>query len=553
MDINILVDKLENKIDENYRLLLSKPSKSSLEKKGMIFSKPVSYTGSFDDLTSDSFITLSYFNNNLQVGNSDFERTTVFSNPFNFMGTIYENDTLNNKTGYNSSYGINSLKTNRLIMNNGLANSGFGYATLFSNTEGRANTALSNKVLYTNTIGVYNTGIGNYSLYHNTNGNSNTGVGFNSLLTNVDGSLNTSTGAYSLLLNTGGSYNCCYGARSGYSNTTGTNNVASGYQSFYSNTTGSYNVVSGAYALQDNTTGEYNVGIGYQSLQTNSSGSNNTAIGTSALFKNTSADGNTAVGAESLYYTTTGKDNTGCGYFSLHYNTEGENNVAIGTQALLYNETGKNNTAVGMSSLRKNETGNNNTAVGYDALLSNTSYSNCTGVGNGADVSGDNQIQLGNSATTVYTYGTASRSDIRDKTNIRDTVLGLDFIGKLRPVDYQFDYREDYRETITKVDENLKNPNGSKIEYKEIIQHEKDGSKIRKRFHHGLIAQEIKEVMDELNVDFAGYKDGKINGGEDILSISYEELIGPLIKSIQELKTINESLTKRIELLENKN
>ena len=36
-------------------------------------------------------------------------------------------------------------------------------------------------------------------------------------------------------------------------------------------------------------------------------------------------------------------------------------------------------------------------------------------------------------------------------------------------------------------------------------------------------------------VDFGGYQDHKVNGGEDVLTIAYSELIGPLIKALQEV------------------
>jgi hypothetical protein len=76
------------------------------------------------------------------------------------------------------------------------------------------------------------------------------------------------------------------------------------------------------------------------------------------------------------------------------------------------------------------------------------------------------------------------------------------------------------------------------VVYNEIptqIVHENDGSKTRHRFHHGIIAQEVKNVMDNLGVDFGGYQDHSVNGGKDLLTIGYEEFIGPLIKSVQEL------------------
>ena len=73
----------------------------------------------------------------------------------------------------------------------------------------------------------------------------------------------------------------------------------------------------------------------------------------------------------------------------------------------------------------------------------------------------------------------------------------------------------------------------------------KDESHKRHRYHHGVIAQEVKDVMQSLSVDFGGFQDHKVNNGLDRLTIGYEEFIAPLIKSIQEL-------TKRIESLENK-
>ena len=42
--------------------------------------------------------------------------------------------------------------------------------------------------------------------------------------------------------------------------------------------------------------------------------------------------------------------------------------------------------------------------------------------------------------------------------------------------------------------------------------------------------------MDDLGVDFGGYQDHSINGGQDVMSIGYGELIAPMIKAIQELK-----------------
>ena len=37
-------------------------------------------------------------------------------------------------------------------------------------------------------------------------------------------------------------------------------------------------------------------------------------------------------------------------------------------------------------------------------------------------------------------------------------------------------------------------------------------------------------------MDFGGYQDHSIKGGDAVLTIGYEELVAPLIKAIQELK-----------------
>src|SRR5690606_22283280 len=113
------------------------------------------------------------------------------------------------------------------------------------------------------------------------------------------------------------------------------------------------------------------------------------------------------------------------------------------------------------------------------------------------------------------------RSDARDKADIRDTELGLDFINSLRPVDYKWDMRDDYIETL---------------EDGTAIKHARDGSKKRTRYHHGFIAQEVPE-------GFGGYQDHKVQGGADVLSLGYDEFIAPLVKAVQEL-------TQRVEYLE---
>ena len=212
--------------------------------------------------------------------------------------------------------------------------------------------------------------------------------------------------------------------------------------------------------------------------------------------------------------------NIGIGYFALQ-TIFSNYNIGIGHRAAFQTTSGGGNVALGKDSLYSNVTGYNNTALGYASLFTSVkSYYNCTGVGYYAEVTGSDQVQLGNSSTTTYVYGTVqNRSDRRDKADIKVSSLGLEFVKRLRPVDYKWNFREDYKKN------------------------DKPGSKKRKRYHHGLIAQDVKEVCDKLKIDFGGLQHHKKNGGKDVWSLGYDELIAPMINAIKEL-------TDRVETLE---
>jgi hypothetical protein len=208
-------------------------------------------------------------------------------------------------------------------------------------------------------------------------------------------------------------------------------------------------------------------------------------------------------------------------------------NASVGIGSLQLNTSGSNNSAFGNNALYSNTTGSDNTAVGNNANNNgNAAYTNTTCLGANSIVTGNNQVQLGDLKSATYCYGVVQdRSDKRDKSDIIDTRLGLDFINKLRPVDFKWDYRQSYTETVIKSGKPT------------IIEHPNDGSKKRNRYHHGLIAQEVKEVMNSLNIDFGGYQDHSVNGGEDVLTIGYGELITPMIKAIQEMNAKIQELT----------
>jgi len=376
--------------------------------------------------------------------------------------------------------------------------------------------------------------------------------------------LNKDTLINSLTIGLGGgniSGNTAVGTFALLSNTTGDQNTAIGYSALRDSTIGVNNTAIGYGSLSSNTTGSNNTAVGYGALNISETGASNTAVGIFALHVTTTGGNNTAVGNNALQTNTTGYQNTAIGASALDVNSNGYVNTAVGTSALGSNTTGFSNTAVGVLALNSNTVGDFNTAIGYSAFTTGTNYNNSTAVGYDAQVTGSNQIQLGSGSTTCYTNGAVqNRSDIRDKADIRDTQLGLDFVNSLRPVDFKWDMREDYRAEAPKFVSKPVKPkedasDEDKAKYAEelaaynayIILKDKwledvklanithDGSKKRNRFHHGLIAQEVKAVLDAKGIDFGGFQDHKIKGGDDVLSIGYEELIAPILKAIQEL------------------
>jgi hypothetical protein len=463
----------------------------------------------------------------------------------------------------------------------GVLNTAIGFEALKGATTGgggttnaQGNTAVGAQAMSGATeTGDYNTAIGYLSLYAATSAyctavgcdvlkecttSDNTGVGAKALLACTTGTPNTAVGTSALTALTTGTNNVAVGTQAGDAITIGTQNVAIGDLALTTLTDNSFctavgywalrlntaatNTAIGHKAMENNSTGTGNTAVGNQALDGNTEGDNNTAVGYGAMFSNTLGDQATAVGLDALY-SSTGGLNTGVGYFAGRAtttgtfctfigrtagqaNTTGSNHVALGDGALDTITTGNNCTAIGFQALDA-ATGSANTAVGYQALAGLTTETNCSGLGASTAVSGSNQVQLGDSATTTYAYGAVQdRSDERDKADIRDTALGLDFILALRSVDFRRDYREDYG------------------------WNKKDNSRKRTRFHHGFTAQSVRDAMRRLGVDFGGFQDHSINGGKDVLSLGYTEFIAPLVKGMQELHQFNQQLQKRIEKLE---
>jgi hypothetical protein len=125
--------------------------------------------------------------------------------------------------------------------------------------------------------------------------------------------------------------------------------------------------------------------------------------------------------------------------------------------------------------------------------------------------------------------GLNTASDYRIKTDIKASILGLDFIKKLNPVSYKF-----------KIGENI-----------DTIKDDGSHEIIKlpgKRTHFGLIAQEVKNSLPE-DLDFGGWILTDKNNPESEQALRYEEFISPLIKAVQELSQQVQDLQNEIKVL----
>lgn len=302
------------------------------------------------------------------------------------------------------------------------------------------------------------------------------------------------------------------------------------------------------------TSADLNTATGFCAMENSLRVSNCVANGAYALREN-QGNNNTATGMFALSVNNAGTQNTADGYSALRTLLNGSRNTAVGEFSLGSLVNGDDNTGVGLSSLRGMQDGSAAVAL-----------TNATGIGANSRVSGSNQVQIGNSATTTYVYGTVqNRSDPRDKTDIRETVLGLEFIKSLVPIDFRWDMREDYIEHVEKevevpytywetVDTGVLDAYGNKLTRQvertgyrtetvlEAVVHPRDGSRARERFHHGFDADRIRALIEESGVDFGGYQDHLITGGGDVKSLGYDEFIAPLVRAVQQLSARVEEL-----------
>jgi hypothetical protein len=275
--------------------------------------------------------------------------------------------------------------------------------------------------------------------------------------------------------------------------------------------------------------------VGYGAARSNVSGSSNTALGYLASYNQTGSF-NTAVGRGALQGSSgsSGGQNTAVGSYALNVLTSGQDNTVVGYIAGDSITSATGNTLVGYAAGSALTTANFSTAVGLEAMLTGN-YANSLAFGFDAQVTGANYGRIGDTNVDVYAKSFNNTSDARDKADIQDTNLGLSFIMQLQPRMYRWDFRESYRSPKPAADAPKEDWDAWR-EANKLSNLAHDGTHKRNRFHQGLIAQEVKTVLDNMGVDFGGFRDAEVNGGDAQMGLEYIQFIAPLIKAIQELK-----------------
>ena len=434
-----------------------------------------------------------------------------------------------------------------------------GYDALIALTSGAGNTAIGYQALKAETVGNSSTAVGYYALHeYNKAGTGsgdagNTAIGTNSMryIDHADAVQNTAVGMGALQgadadgnQNNG---NVAIGYNALNAVTDGSLNVAIGANALDAGTTATSNVAIGKNALGANQTGGYTIAIGRECFSTMNDDANDGSIGIGyAAGKNISASGaqyakiNVLIGRQSGVSLTTGNFNTAIGSATMGGNFDyttaltGANNAVLGYGAGYPMEgASSGNSLFGSSAGNTLTTGSNNVCVGYDADVSAATASNQIVIGKGVTGTGNNEIALGNTSISAIkaqvTSITAYSSDERTKKDIEDYDLkGLDFVNDLQLKTYIYKNPADFPDEIrsSKWDE-------------DGVEKPEDPTEVQV----GLIAQEVEAALSKHGIgNTETYAPTQDNG---IKTLTYGNLIFPLIKAVQELSA-------RVEELESK-
>lgn len=315
-----------------------------------------------------------------------------------------------------------------------------------------------------------------------TSGSANVAIGTDALGATLVGLRNVGIG-YQVALNNGSVTRCVligYTAGKGASDSLFTDCIAIGYEAGLNYKSAGNNVALGDYALRAGAAGTSGVG-------------RNVGIGSSAGYSITSGSRNTFLGYKAGYAVTTPTGNVCIGYQAGDNITTGGENIIIGYDINAPSATADDQFLLGNSSYNFLRGDMANFTLAINGANGYLNFNTTLGSGGYGIRDNAGTMEFKDSGGSWTTF--ASLSDIRLKDNIQGYSLGLNFIQRLRPVEFNFKSK----------------PN--------LVQ-------------HGLIAQEVKAVMDDLGIEFGGW----YRRPDDLQGLNYDMFIVPLINAVKELK-----------------
>jgi hypothetical protein len=206
----------------------------------------------------------------------------------------------------------------------------------------------------------------------------------------------------------------------------------------------------------------------------------------------------------------------------------GSQNVGVGAFSMYAYDLGTGNVAVGYETFASLQGGNLNTCIGAYANVIAGTYDHATAIGADAVCDHDDRVWVGSSTDEVWTDIIFQVSDRQFKENIKDDVIGLEFIKLLRPVVYNFNTRKQTEHFIKDMPDSLK-----KHYLNKDFSH---SSSIRQT---GFIAQEVEEAAKKANYNFSGVHVPDTDN--DTYGLSYIQFVVPLVKAVQEQQILIEA------------
>ena len=242
-----------------------------------------------------------------------------------------------------------------------------------------------------------------------------------------------------------------------------------------------------------------------------------------------------------------GEFNTCYGYQTGQHLSFGSNNTAIGYNSGSIFTTGSENTLLGSNSGTTLITGSGNTLIGHNSHVTGTDSDNSKNriaVGNNSEVFEDNTCVIGNTAITGIYPGNHLICDLGEPSHYYrrvhcKNVYAEESIMCKGPV---YSYSDKSLKSDIKTLENC-------TEFIESLQPVEYTLNKQQTKHLGFIAQEVKE-----NVKKSNFNDNVITKQDDngLLVLNYQEIIAPLVQTVQDQNKMIQDLQKRLQLLENK-